>query len=61
MTTTPNSHDQAIRRARSRRDREPNTHGAYDKVAIWVDRANPILTFVISTLRAIDTVQRWFG
>lgn len=65
MTTTPNSHHQAIRRARGRRDREPVARDAYDKaydkVAIWVDRANPLLTFAISILRAIDALQRCLG
>lgn len=65
MTTTPNSHHQATRRARGRQGRESVARDAYDKaydkVAIWVDRANPLLTFVISVLRAIDAVQRCLG
>lgn len=64
MTTAPNSRRRATRRAPGRGSQEPvarDARAAYDKILIWVDRANPLLTFAIGVLRAIDVIQRYMG
>jgi hypothetical protein len=64
MTTAPNSHRRATRRAPGRESRAPITRdarAAYDKIVIWADRANPLLTFAIGVMRAIDAIQRCLG